>query len=98
MSYHEDVRRHRRLAILRHLEQSGGYTSNASILTDVLAGVGLRSTRAQVTTELIWLQETGFVQLKDHGDFVVATATQEGIEVAQGLSVHPDIQRPRPRA
>jgi hypothetical protein len=97
MSYHDTVRKHRRLAILRHLEQCGEYTSNASILTDVLAGVGVHSTRAQVTTELIWLQDSGFVRLTDHGEFVVATATQEGVEVAQGLSVHPDIQRPRPR-
>jgi len=97
VSYRETERKHRRLAILRHLEQCSEYNSNASILTEVLAGVGLRSTRDQVTTELVWLQEQGLLTLTDHGDFMVATIAQAGIEVAQGLSVHPEIQRPRPR-
>ncbi|MCA8880375.1 MAG: hypothetical protein KDA73_10575 [Rhodobacteraceae bacterium] len=97
MSYEDTVRRHRRLAILRHLEQCSEYASNASILTDVLAGLGLRSTRSQVTTDLVWLKDNGFVNLADHGDFMVVTATQEGVEIARGVTTHPEIQRPRPR-
>ena len=97
MSYENTVRRHRRLAILRHLEQCSEYASNASILTDVLAGVGLPSSRSQVTTELVWLKDNGFVGVTDHGDFMVAMATQEGVEIARGVTTHPEIQRPRPR-
>lgn len=97
-SYSETLRRHRRLAILRHLEQCAEYTSNAAILTDVLAGLGVTSTRAQVITELAWLRENGFVDYDDRADFVVVTATGDGVEIARGASSHPDIQRPRPRS
>lgn len=95
MSYHNTIRQHRRLAILKHLERCSEYTSNASILTDVLAGVGVTSTRDQVTTELTWLADQGFVTLDDRGDFIVAAATQSGVEIAQGVAKHPDIKRPR---
>lgn len=95
--YADTLRRHRRLAILRHLAHCAEYTSNASILVDVLRGVGVTSTRSQVVTELAWLAENGFAVLDDRGDFVIATATDRGAEIAQGLATHPEIQRPRPR-
>lgn len=95
--YTETLRRHRRLAILRHLEALPEYTSNASILQDVLAGVGLPSTRDQVRTEISWLAEQGLIRADGEG-FVVVTATARGAEIARGLAQHPDIQRPSPRA
>jgi len=95
--YQATLRKHRRLAILRHLEQVSGYTTNASILRDVLHGVGVGSTFDQVITELHWLQENGMVTVSDHGDFVIAEATLRGIEIARGEATHPDIQRPRAR-
>lgn len=95
--YAESLRRHRRLAILRHLEACAEYTSNASILTDVLRGVGVTSTRSQVITELVWLRENGLITTIDQGEFVIATATVAGVEIAQGVTVHPEVQRPRPR-
>lgn len=97
MSYDDDLRRHRRLAILRHLEACSEYTSNVSILTDVLRGVGIQSTRSQVITELTWLKENGMISTVDHGDFVVATASTSGVEIAQGIGSHPEVKRPRPR-
>lgn len=95
--YAETLNKHRRLTILRHLEACAGYTSNASILGDVLAGVGVGSTRDQVTTELSWLAENGFVTTQEPGGFTIATATNRGLEIARGLAMHPGIQRPRPR-
>lgn len=94
--YAETVRQHRRLAILRHLEACHGYTSNASILQSVLAGVGIPSTRSQVVTEIAWLTENGFVTYEGGEDFVVVEATLAGVEIARGLAIHPEIQRPRP--
>ncbi len=94
--YADTLRKHRRLAILRHLEALPEYTSNASILQDVLAGVGLPSTRDQVTTEIAWLKEQGFVTAQGE-TFVVVTATARGAEIARGLATHPDIQRPSAR-
>lgn len=96
-AYADLTRRHRRLAILRHLEHIDGYSSNASILTDVVNSVGVPSTRDQITTELHWLDEQGLVTLQEIHDFVVATATDRGVEIALGRARHPDIQRPRAR-
>lgn len=98
MSYADVVRKHRRLAILRHLEGCAEYTSNASILQSVLLGVGVPSTRDQVVTELAWLREQGLVAYEDRADFIVVAATTRGVEVARGIATHPEVQRPSPRA
>ncbi|SMH35950.1 hypothetical protein [Maritimibacter sp. HL-12] len=95
--YAETLRKHRRLAILRHLESCAEYTSNASILGDVLDGVGIPSTRSQVLGELAWLRENGLVIYDDRSDFIVVEATRAGLEIATGVARHPEIQRPRPR-
>lgn len=95
--YGDLVRRHRRLAILKHLQACAEYTSNGAILQSVLVGVGVPSTRDQVITELAWLREQGFVSYEDRADFVVVTATERGCELAQGLATHPEVQRPGPR-
>lgn len=91
--------RHRRLAILRFLEASPTFTSNVSILTDVLNSdrIGIDTTRDQTTTELAWLAEQGLVTLSGQPDFRIATATARGADIALGRALHPDIQRPSPR-
>ena len=96
--YAATLRKHRRLAILRHLADCAEYTGNASILQDVLRGLGLPSTRDQVVTELAWLKEQGFVIYEDRAEFIVVTATARGVELARGIASHPDVQRPSPRA
>lgn len=95
--YAETLRKHRRLAILRHLEAIPEYTGNASILQDVLRGLGLPVSRDQVVTELAWLKEQGFVTYDSGADFVVVIATARGVDIARGLATHPEIQRPGPR-
>lgn len=95
--YLKTINRHRRLAILRHLEAIPEYTGNASILQDVLRGLGLTSSRDQIVTELAWLREQGFVAFDPAADFVVVTATARGVDIARGLATHPDIQRPSPK-
>lgn len=95
--YGSTLRKHRRLAILRHLEMCTDYTSNASILVDVLDGVGVTASRDQVVTELAWLKENGFISYTDTGAFLVVEATARGVEIARGRATHPEIQRPGPR-
>jgi hypothetical protein len=91
------LRKHRRLAILRFLKDCDAYSANGSIIRDVLNGVGVGSTSDQVTTELAWLREQGMIQIDDLGSVLLATATTRGVEIAQGLASHPDIQRPSPK-
>lgn len=89
---------HRRLAILKHLERSSSYTSNASILIDVVRGVGVATSDDQMRAALAWLDEQDLVELTDHGHVVIATATARGAEVARGDAVHPGVKRPSARA
>ena len=96
-NYKDTTRKHRRLAILRHLEGCQDYRSNGSILQDVLDGVGIPTTRSQVVTELAWLKENGFVTYEDNTTFLVAEATGSGVEIARGVARHDEIQRPAPK-
>ena len=96
-SYAEDITRHRRLAVLRHLSEVTDYVSNASVLQGVLRSLGLALSWDALMTELFWLREQGFVTFDPDAGFIVVTATRRGVDVAQGLSEHPGVQRPRPR-
>lgn len=96
--YQETLRQHARLAILRALEDAPRYTSNLSMLTTILPGFGISFTRDQTKTELGWLEEQGLIETETLRAVVIVTATVRGIEVAQGIARHPDIQRPRPGA
>jgi len=98
MSYSDTVREHARIAILRFLEDAPRYTSNVSMLASQLPLIGIAFTRAQVVTELAWLKEQGLVETEETGAFIVATATTRGVEIAQGIARHPEIQRPKPGA
>lgn len=99
MTYLATLSRHRRLAILRFLAESPSYTSNVSILTDVLNSdkIGIATSRDQTATELCWLAETGLATLEGDMRFQVATATARGVDIALGRATHPDVQRPGPR-
>ena len=98
MSYADTLSEHRRLAILKFLAERPDYTSNASILGDVLDAVGVSSTRAQIITEIAWLHEQGLVERSMRGDVVLATISGRGVEVAQGKAACPGVKRPRPRS
>lgn len=96
MSYHEELREHARIAILRMLEDAPKYTSNVSMMTQLLPKLGIGYSRDQVETEVRWLAEQSLLTVEDHAGFIVATATVRGVEVAQGIVKHHGICRPRP--
>lgn len=95
-SYHDTLREHARIAILRLLEDAPKYTSNVSMITQLLHPLGIAFTRDQVAGEITWLKEQGLITVEDHAGFIVVTATVRGVEVAQGIARHPGVQRPRP--
>ena len=94
--YVETLAAHRRLTILRFLNDSPEYTSNASILTGVCNSLGVTSTRDQVQGDIGWLAEQGLARVRNTGDFAVVTATGRGVEVALGRARHDGVQRPQP--
>lgn len=94
--YLETMSKHRRLTILKFLSDCPEYTSNASMLNDVCNDFGVSSTRDQITGELEWLKEQGFVTTAASGDFIVAIATGRGVDIADGKARHDGVRRPRP--
>lgn len=91
--YSDLLRQDRRLTILRALEESRP-GANESQLERICVDWQVWSTRAQVRTELLWLEQQGFVVIEDIADFMRAVATDEGIKIALGQLAHPDITRP----
>lgn len=96
MSYADELREHARISILRMLEDAPKYTSNVSMMTDLLRRYGIHYSRDQVAGEVTWLKEQGLVTSEGMGGFIVVTATMRGVEAAQGIVVIPGVQRPRP--
>lgn len=94
--YKQTLQTHARLAILRLLEDAPKYTSNVSLMTQLLHQVGIAYTRDQVAGEVRWLVDQGLVTAEEHAGFIVATATVRGVEVAQGIATYPGVARPRP--
>lgn len=94
--YKATLQTHARLAILRLLEDAPKYTSNVSLMTQLLHQVGIAYTRDQVAGEVRWLVDQGLVTSEEHAGFIVATATVRGVEVAQGIATYPGVARPRP--
>lgn len=94
MSLHDVAREHRRLAILIGLGGSPEYTSNVSVLTDLVNAVGVPSSQDQVDGDCVWLEEQGLVHRKDHGGFVVVRARRRGLDVASGRAVVVGVKRP----
>lgn len=94
--YGKTLSKHRRLTILKFLNDSPEYTSNASILVEICNGFGVRSTRDQIAGELVWLKENSMVTYVENESFIVVTITDHGIQIAEGLSRHDGVQRPRP--
>ena len=62
--YAETVRRHARLTMLRLLEDAPRYTSNVSMMTQLLQSFGISYGRDQVEGEATWLEEQGLVTLE----------------------------------
>lgn len=95
--YADHLRRHRRITILRTLAAAPQYCANESLLHDVLDQVRVVSTRDQVRTELLWLEEQGFVKTETVFELMTATITEAGSEIANGRRVHPDVEKPSPK-
>lgn len=97
MSFHNAVTEDRRLSLLLVLTETPGYTANAFLLRDALAGVfGHAASVDQVRGDVAWLAEQGLVTAKTTGDVTMATLTTRGADVAAGRALVPGVKRPMP--
>ena len=96
--WNQTLSEHRRLTILRTLDRAPAFSCNDSILVTMCNQVSLRATRDQIVGDLAWLVEQQLATAETlDGGLIVATATRRGCEVAQGIVVHPGVQRPSAR-
>lgn len=96
--FHQTRSKHRRIAILRTLEEQRNYTLNTSLLRDFVNALGFDVSRADLATELAWLADQGLVTVVEATATVrVATLTGDGEDVASGRREVPGIKRPGPR-
>jgi hypothetical protein len=91
--YNEDLR----LAILRTLEEAGGYSMNDSILHAFLDRIGHKHSRDKLRTELQWLADQGLVTLGGIEGVMVGTLTERGADVANARATVPGVKRPSPK-
>ncbi len=96
MSYAETLSKHRRLTILRALNEAPGYTANESLLNAVCNDFGVTTNRDQMAAELAWLEEQQLISLEDIAGLKVARITERGQDVAAGKASHPGVKRPGP--
>lgn len=94
MNYAEFRAESRRLALLRVLAESPGYSANESVLQTALDGLGFRESRDTVRADMNWLAEQGLARVEDVG-VMVSTLTARGEDVASGRGTHPGVQRPK---
>jgi len=98
MSLAQVASEHRRLAILRALADSPEYVSNLSVMTDLVNGFGVPSTRDQVDSDASWLAEQGLIERTDHAGFIILHARERGLDVALGRSAVAGVKRPSARS
>lgn len=87
---------HRRLAILRTLMKSNGATASLPLLVDWLKIIGLGASVDVVRGDLRRLAELGLVRLHDEHEMWPTVLTQNGAEVAEGISIADGVQKPSP--
>lgn len=89
-----------RLALLQALVACNN-DANQNILQTCLAQYGHNISMDLVRNHMLWLEEQGLVRINrlDAGasELFVATITQRGLDVANGLSVVDGVKKPNPK-
>lgn len=93
MAFKELQNEHFRLSILRALEALN-YTSNDSIIKDACEVYGNVMTTDNVRTNLRWLEEQSLVTIENKANYLIATLTSRGQDVAQGKAFVDGVKRP----
>lgn len=97
MELKEMINEDLRLAMLRTLEEAGGFSMNDSILHAFLERIGHSHSRDKIRTQLQWLAEQGLVTLGGIENVMVATLTERGLDVANARAKVPGVKRPSPK-
>ena len=98
MSFADFLAADRRLVLLKALQAASQYRTNAYLLRKFADRLGHTVSSDRIEQDLAWLAEQDLVTLAKAEGVSVATATQRGLDVAEGRTVVPGVQRPAPEA
>lgn len=96
-NYKQIVAEDRRLAILRFLSEEADFAVNDSVMQKALKQIGHGVAREVVQADYAFLSDLGLISIEIVMNKIhVATLTNAGLDVANGVKVVPGISRPRP--
>lgn len=75
-----------RCQLLKLVKRAAGGCSNSGLLKDQMQGIGLAITHDRTRSELRWLHDIGLLDLEEFGNTLVATVTERGEDVSEGLT------------
>lgn len=90
------IREHARLIILRELHNQSNYTSNDSMLQQVLESFGIAKTRDWIRGELDWLADMNALTKTSAGTVWIVTLAAKGIEHVERRLLIEGVKRPSP--
>lgn len=95
-SYAQILQEDRRLQILRILQESPSYQVNEHLLQEAMRNFGHAVSRDLLRTELTWLAEQRYIELKTIADVRIPVMNQRGLDVARGSIEVEGVKRPDP--
>lgn len=95
MSFKNYLREDMRLVTLRLLDEMPSFTSNSSLISTGLHGMGHAVSRDVVKTELRWLEEQGLIEITEAESVFVVKLTERGQDVAEGRARVDGVKVPR---
>lgn len=87
---------HERLTILRGLLEDQEYTLSDEMTYRLLDQMGHTASVAGTRAHLRWLASCNLIGLRETGDLLVATLTQDGMDAARGKLAIDGVARPLP--
>ncbi|UPJ65277.1 hypothetical protein [Bradyrhizobium sp. 191] len=90
------IREHARLIILRELHNQSNYTSNDSMLQQVLESFGIAKTRDWIRGELDWLADMSALTKTSAGTVWIVTLAPKGVEHVERRLLIEGVKRPSP--
>jgi hypothetical protein len=96
MSFAKFVEKDRRLTVLLALESAAEYSANHFLLNRFCGSMGHSVSMAQTLQDLAWLDTADLLTLAQSNEVIVATLTQNGVDVANGRTTVQGVARPAP--
>jgi len=86
----------RRLYLLKTLKLSADYRMSDMLLQSALTALGYGASLAVIRGDIAWLEQQGLLSTEAVPGMTLAKLSNEGVDVADGVSHTPGIARPRP--